>query len=68
MNETKKWYQSKTVWGSVVTIAAAVAGVFGYGIDADTQGRIVENISSVIAAVGGLFALFGRLVADKKIS
>ena len=68
MYETKKWYQSKTVWGSVVTIGAAIAGVFGYGIDADTQGRIVENISSIVAAAGGLLALVGRLVADKKIS
>ncbi len=64
---TKKWYESKTIWASIVTVAAAVAGMFGYTIDTDTQNAIISNITSLVAAVGGVIAMWGRIVADKKI-
>jgi len=68
MHETKKWYESKTIWGSIITVAAAAAGFFGYGIDADTQGQIVSNITALIAAAGGILSAIGRLTADKEIA
>ena len=65
--DTKKWYESKTIWGSIVTIAASVAGMFGHPIDEATQANIMTNITSAITAIGGLWTMFGRIAADKRI-
>ena len=65
--DTKKWFESKTIWASIVTITAGVAGAIGYNVDVATQGAIINNITAGIAAIGGLFSLVGRLVAEQKI-
>ena len=33
MNETKPWYQSRTVWASIVTIVIACCGLSGAPLD-----------------------------------
>lgn len=65
--ETKKWYASKGVWGSVLAIGAGAAGIFGYTIDADMQVQAVELLAAGGSVVGGLIALVGRLLASKAI-
>lgn len=65
--ETKKWWQSKTIWGGVVAIGAAAAGAFGHAVDQDTQDQVVELIMAIVGAAGGLLAIYGRLKADKEI-
>ncbi len=67
MYENKPWYQSKTVWGGLIALGAAVAGSFGIEIDAGTQGEIVDYIVLGVGAIGGLVAIWGRVKADKKI-
>jgi len=67
MEENKLWYQSKTVWGGLIAVGAAVAGSFGIDIDAGTQGEIVDYIVVGIGAIGGLVAVWGRVKASKKI-
>jgi len=67
MFDTKKWYESKTIWASIVTIGAGIAGAVGHPVDMQTQGAIISNLTAGIAAIGGLFSLVGRLVAEKKI-
>jgi len=67
MGITKRWYKSKTIWASIVTVGAAVAGFFGYGINVNTQGVIVNNITAAITAIGGILSIIGRIVADKRI-
>ena len=64
----KPWYLSKTVWGSVVAILAALAGLFDIDLDAATQARAVEMIVQAVGAVGGLVALVGRLRATTRIA
>lgn len=33
MNDTKPWWQSQTIWGSLVAIAAVIASFFGINLD-----------------------------------
>lgn len=66
--ETKKWYESITIWGGVVAIGSAVANAaFGVYIDEQTQNEIAQNIMTVVGAIGGIAAIYGRLKAEKKI-
>lgn len=62
MEETKSALTSKTVIGSIVTIAASISLMFGFDIG-DTNG-LVEQIS---ATLGGILALYGRFTAVKRI-
>ena len=67
MEESKKLYESKTVWGGVVVVLATVAGLFGFEVDSVVQAQIVDYILAAIAAGGGLFAIWGRAKANKTI-
>ena len=67
MSATKPWYLSKTIWAALITIASALASLFGLplaGIDA--QGA-AEQILNVITALSGAAALAGRLTATAKL-
>lgn len=65
--ETKKWYASKTVWGGLIAVASATAGLFGVYIDEQTQAQITDLALVGAGAVGGLIAIWGRIKADKEI-
>lgn len=64
-DEEKKWYTSKSVIGSVIAIAALVAGAFGYEVDAASQEQITL---AVIGIGGGVLAIYGRIKAAKKLT
>nr|WP_321270474.1 hypothetical protein [uncultured Tolumonas sp.] len=65
--ESKPWYQSKTIWGGVIAVGAAVGGAFGLHIDASTQAGIADACVVLGGGVGGLLAIFGRLTAQHKV-
>lgn len=65
--ESKKWYQSKTVIGSVVTLIAMVLGIFGFGIGAEDQVALVNIIVGAGGFLGTILAIYGRVKASKKI-
>jgi hypothetical protein len=67
MDDTKPWYLSRGVIGSVVAIAAGAAAVFNYQIDASLQAGITEEILGIGSLVGGALALWGRIRASRKI-
>jgi len=67
MVETKPWYLSRTIWASVVTVAAAVGGLFGLPVEQFDDPGVVETLLQAITAISGLFAIFGRLAADSRI-
>ncbi len=67
MDESKKWWQSKAVWGGLVAIGAAVAGAFGVVVDQGTQDQVIQLITVIAGAVGGLLSVYGRLKAEKMI-
>ena len=67
MTEEKKWWQSKSVWGGIVVVAATVAGAFGYTVDGTTQAEITDLILAGVTAAGALAAIVGRVKATKTI-
>jgi hypothetical protein len=70
MIDTKLWYQSKTVWGALIAIAASLLQATGVDFDLAGQDQLAENLvalSGAIGAIGGLVALYGRMSADKRL-
>jgi hypothetical protein len=64
MEDSKKWYTSKTVIGIVVTAVSILLKATGVTIgDAD----ITMLITSLFQVVGLALALYGRIVAEKKL-
>lgn len=73
--ETKPWWASMGVWGSLVTVVASFAGIAGYTIGPDDQAAIVAGVGKAVtigmdsvALFGGLVSLWGRVRASKKIA
>ena len=64
---TKPWWQSKTVWGGLVTLLAVILGAFGYDLGTEDQKQLVEILSQIAASVGAVIAIYGRLTATKRI-
>lgn len=54
----KPFWQSKTVIGSVVAVVCGILSFCGFDISADTQSVITDNLASIGAGVGSLFAVF----------
>ena len=67
MDETKVWWQSRTILASIVTVIALIAGGFNLTIDTQTQGEVVELVSVVVGVVGSAVAIWGRVKASKTI-
>jgi uncharacterized membrane protein YjjB (DUF3815 family) len=71
--ETKKWYLSKGVDGSLASITGTVALIVVvvlrmFGVDAaGEQESIALLASAAIGLVGGIIALIGRLKAKTRI-
>jgi len=63
----KEWYKSKTVWGGIIAVGAAIAGAFGISLDVATQYQISDYIVVGVGAVGGLLAIYGRVKAEQSI-
>ena len=64
----KPWYLSKTVWGSLVAILAALAGLFDIELTPDDQARAVDLVVQAIGAMGALVALVGRFRTTHRIA
>ena len=67
MTEEKPWYQSRSIWGGIVALAAAIAGLFGIPLDAATHEALTVALTSAAAAVGAVVAILGRLAAQKTL-
>lgn len=67
MENLKPWWQSIGVWGGVIAILAPIASVFGYVIDVEMQKTLAEWIVTAVSLVGGALALYGRIIATKKL-
>ena len=67
MDEAKPWYRSRTIWASLVTVAAALAALSGIAVSEADQAMLTETILQAVTAIGGLVALVGRLVAKSRI-
>jgi hypothetical protein len=70
----EEWYRSRVMWGSIVAIAAPlVAPLLSWAIGEtvtisdEEQDAIASALAAAGAAVGGLFAIYGRFKARKPI-
>jgi hypothetical protein len=67
MVDTKPWYLSRTIWAALVTVAAALCGLFGLPmIEEDTE-ALVDLILQAVATLAGIAAILGRLDARSRI-
>jgi hypothetical protein len=67
MTDIKPWWQSKTLWGGIVTLGSAALGLAGLDLgDADRE-ALIELLTSLGAAIGGVIAIFGRITAKNRI-
>jgi len=68
MEDTKPWYASTGVWGSVVAIGAGLVGtVWGINVTEADQTAIVTGVTTIVGGIGGMIALWGRLRAKTKV-
>ena len=67
METMKPWYLSKTIWGSLVAVAAAILSGLGFDFDEEAQTLFVEAVLQAIAVGASLFAIIGRLTAQSLI-
>ncbi|MEF2073839.1 hypothetical protein [Consotaella aegiceratis] len=65
--DAKKWYESKTIWGSLVVLGSCVLGLFGHEIDAASGEALTVALTNGAAAVGAVVAIVGRLSARTTI-
>ena len=50
MLDDKPWYQSKTVWGGLVALGAAIAGLGGLHVAPATQDAVATALLDTAAA------------------
>ncbi len=69
MEETKKWWQSKTVIASIVSASVAIAvGLRLLPADIQTEkDALIENAYALVGVVASVIAIYGRLTAKKTI-
>lgn len=71
MDQSKPWYASKTVWGSLVGGAGLVTAYLGYRVDPATQAVLVDQTTAAVVAVAALastvLTLVGRFRATKTV-
>lgn len=67
MEDVKPWWQSRTIWASIVAVLAVVAGYFRFELVEADQAALVDAITSIIGAVAGVLAIYTRAKATTKI-
>lgn len=59
MNDFKSWLESKTIWGIIVMLIPVISALLGF------------DFNTIIAALmeigGGIFAIYSRFTATKKL-
>jgi uncharacterized membrane protein len=48
MEDSKKWYASKTIWVNVVALIASLLLTFGIELNADQQASLVTSILAIV--------------------
>jgi|CXWL01.1.fsa_nt_gi uncharacterized protein (DUF697 family) len=69
--EAKRMLESTTVWGALMTFAAAVppiAKAFGLDIAPEDATQFVAALQGIFGGVGSLLAIYGRFKAGKPLT
>jgi hypothetical protein len=67
MNELKPLVASKTFWGAVMALGGSALSAGHYTLSAADAASAVDLVVSVVSGIGGLMAIYGRVVASRKI-
>ena len=67
MQETKRKASSMTLWGAGLAILAPLASLAGYQISEADTASVINDVSMVVAGIGGVIAFIGRLKATKTV-
>lgn len=68
MDETKKWYQSRTIIAALVGVAVNILGATTkLNIDDETTGMIVDVFMDISNVVVFIAAIYGRVHASTTI-
>lgn len=67
-NETKAWWQSRTIMASLVTILISMLGAFKIYLPEDIQGQLTDALLALVTALSGAATIYGRVKAQKNIS
>lgn len=69
MDETKKWWQSATIWGAVISVVSKIVMiVFGIEITGAEVAHITDAVVVIISTITGLIGDFVAIVGRKKAS
>ncbi|GEO84389.1 MULTISPECIES: hypothetical protein [Alphaproteobacteria] len=63
MLDMKQWYQSKTVWGALIAMAAPLLRHAGVEMGLAEQANLADALASFAGAFGGVLAIYGRVMA-----
>lgn len=67
MKDTKPWYLSVTIIGSVVAVGATGLRMAGFDITVADQQVLTDTALNIAAIVGSLAAVYGRVKATRKV-
>lgn len=67
MENAKPWWQSKTLWGAIVTLGSGILGLTGLDLSAADREALIGLMTSLGSAIGGIIAFFGRVTAKDRI-
>lgn len=69
MNQSKNWYQSKTIWGVIICLIGWVASeYFKVPVNVTTtDSNVAETVAQFTQLVGLVLAAIGRITAVKTI-
>jgi uncharacterized membrane protein len=68
MDGIKAWYQSKTIWGALMAVAASLLHIAGIELDTASQSELADIAVTLVGAFGGLLSLYGRVVATTPVA
>ena len=67
MNEAKSLLESKTFWGAAVALAGSALSARHFTLSPADAAAAIDNLTTIVGAVGSLLAIIGRVVATKQI-
>lgn len=67
MDETKPWWQSRTIWGSIAVLLVLVIKLIKPDAEV-TDTELLDVIMATVGIVGSIMAIWGRIAAQKRLT
>ena len=63
----KSWWQSKTIWGTLITSGSLLANNFGIPVPGEVSTGLLDAVPAATGLAGTVLAVYGRAKADRPI-